>query len=337
MTKPTFVHLIDDTTPGGVMRLLDHIQTSPDMARNGHHSLRVVKRGTLSMRRIKADIIVSHLVVSWRSLPALLSLRALNAGTPMIHVEHSYTQGFSAHNVPHRKRFLNLLRIGYSGFDHLVAGSHAQARWMFRHRLADLGALSVIPPVVGLGAFAQLTAAPPQARIFGVIGRLHQQKGFDLAIQAFRSLQDPELRLHLYGEGPEEQALRALAQGDTRIRFMGHAPDPVQAMQAVDAVLMPSRWEAYGLVAIEARMAGRPVLVSGVDGLGDQAQEGAIRVHVQNAEAWANAISALARDGAPALPRPDPAVAEQDFAARWSAVFQRLMPRPEGAQVLATG
>jgi glycosyltransferase involved in cell wall biosynthesis len=324
MTRPTVVHLVDDTTAGGVMRLLDHIHNSPDMARAAQHKLRVVKRGRLTMRRIKADIIVSHMVISWRTLPALLSLRALNAGTPMIHVEHSYTQGFAAHNVPNKKRFLNLLRIGYSVFDHLVAVSHAQARWMFRHRLADLGALTVISPVVGLDGFAALPAPSPKAQVFGAIGRLDQQKGFDLLIQAFRALPNPDVQLNIYGEGPERPALQALAEGDARIRFLGHAKDPVAAMRCVDAVVMPSRWEAYGLVAIEARAAGRPVLVSGVDGLDDQAADGAIRVHVYNATAWKNAMAELATYGAPSQSRPNPKHAEQDFAARWADVLARV-------------
>lgn len=334
MTRPTVVHLIDDTTAGGVMRLLEHITHSPDMALSGHHQMRVVRRGSLAMRRIKADVIVSHLVVSWRTLPALLSLRAVNAGTPLIHVEHSYTQGFAAHNVPNKKRFLNLLRIGYSVFDHLVAVSHAQARWMFRHRLADLGALTVISPVVGLLPFARLADPAPQARVFGAIGRLDRQKGFDLLIQAFRTLPDPDLRLNIYGDGPERPALRALAQGDARIRFLGHSPNPAAAMQAVDAVVMPSRWEAYGLVAIEARAAGRPVLVSGEDGLDDQAQDGAIRVHMYNKTAWANAMSTLATEPHPRIPRPDPRQSERDFAVRWSDVMQRVLtPGTSGAPV----
>ncbi|MGH1354806.1 MAG: glycosyltransferase [Thalassovita sp.] len=325
MTRPIVVHLVDDTTAGGVMRLLEHISQCSGMARSGQHQIRVVKRGGLAVRRIKADVIVSHLVISWRTLPALLSLRALNAGTPMIHVEHSYTQGFTAHNVPNKKRFLNLLRIGYSVFDHLIAVSHAQARWMFRHRLADLGALTVISPVVGMSGFAQLPAPAPQARTFGAIGRLHRQKGFDLLIQAFRKLPNPDLRLNIYGEGPERPALQALADGDARIRFLGHAKNPVAAMHAVDAVVMPSRWEAYGLVAIEARVAGRPVLVSGVDGLDDQAQDGAIRVHVYAATGWANAMSELAEHGTPTIKRPDPRRCEQDYAARWADVLTRVM------------
>lgn len=335
MTLPTIVHLVDDTTAGGVMRLLDHITNSPDMARSGTHILRPVKRGRLSMRRIKADIIVSHMVISWRTLPALLSLRALNAGTPMIHVEHSYTQGFTAHNVPDKKRFLNLLRIGYSVFDHLVAVSHAQARWMFRHRLADLGALTVISPVVGLQDFGKLADPAPRPQTFGAIGRLDRQKGFDLLIQAFRTLPNPDLRLNIFGEGPERPALQTLAQGDARIRFLGHAQNPVSAMRGVDAVVMPSRWEAYGLVAIEARVAGRPVLVSGVDGLDDQAQDGAIRVHGYTIKSWASAITRLSANDTPRTKRPDPRYCELDFAARWQDVLARVTSDTPQAELLA--
>lgn len=325
MTRPTILHLVDDTTAGGVMRLLNHICTNPDMARTADHSLHVVQRGKLSMRRYQADVIVSHLSVSWRTLPALISLRATNAGTPLVHVEHSYTQAFTALNVAKRDRFLTLLRIGYSMFDHLVAVSHAQARWMFRRRLAQLGGLSVIQPMVDLGGFGALPAPAGPVRRIGAIGRLDRQKGFDLLIDAFRTRPEQDIELLFFGDGPERAALQAKAAGDSRIRFVGHLSDPVRAMAMVDAVAMPSRWEAYGLVAREARAAGRPVLVSGKDGLADQVDEGAVLVPAYTVTGWSTALGRLIAGQTPAAPRPDAAKAEAQFAANWNAMLETLL------------
>lgn len=324
MTRPHIIHLIDDTTAGGVMRLLDYIRTAPDLARDARHSIRPIRRGALSMRRIEADVIVSHLSVSWRSLPALISLRAMHPDTPLIHVEHSYTQSFTALNVPNRGRFKTLLRIAYALFDHLIAVSEAQARWMFRNQLADLGKLTVIPPLVDLSGFAALSAPQGPVRRIGAIGRLDPQKGFDLLIPAFRTLPDPDLRLILFGDGPERAHLETLAKGDARIRFAGHAPNPETAMASVDAVVLPSRWEAYGLVALEARTAGRPVLVSTVDGLKDQAQEGAVAVQNPTVAGWTAALRSLAEGRYPPCPRPIPAHRAERFAAGWRAVLSEV-------------
>jgi len=51
----------------------------------------------------------------------------------------------------------------------------------------------------------------------GAIGRLDRQKGFDTLIEAFRQTRNPNVALHIYGEGEEGLALRALAEGDPRI------------------------------------------------------------------------------------------------------------------------
>jgi glycosyltransferase involved in cell wall biosynthesis len=64
-------------------------------------------------------------------------------------------------------------------------------------------------------------------------------------------------------------------------------------MASVDAVVMPSRREPYGLVALEALAAGRALLVSDVDGLRDHARNGAITVKGLTAAAWADALEEL--------------------------------------------
>ena len=93
---PRVIHLVDDTTAGGVMRVIDHILTSPDLAAQANHSLVHLPRGKISARVYKADLIVSHLSISWRNLPMLIAARAANASTPLVHIEHSYTENFTS-------------------------------------------------------------------------------------------------------------------------------------------------------------------------------------------------------------------------------------------------
>ncbi len=293
MTRLRVVHLVDDTTAGGVMRVIDHITTSPELARTAAHSLRVVARGSLGIGRINADVIVSHLSVSWRNLPMFIALRAANARSSLVHVEHSYTECFVALNVTHRKRFATLLRTTYALFDRVVAVSHAQGQWLSARGYARADALHVIQSCTDMSAFRQLETRKGPVRVIGAIGRLDRQKGFDTLVAAFRNCPHQNIALHIYGEGSEEETLRRMAQNDERIRFMGFASDPVKAMAAVDAVVMPSRWEAYGLVAIEALSAGRDLLVNAVDGLKDHEMRGALVVPNPSVRAWRNAICNL--------------------------------------------
>lgn len=331
MTRQRVVHLVDDTTAGGVMRVLDHITTSSDLARTADHSLRLVNRHSIALGRIDADVIVSHLSISWRGLPMLLALRAANPRTSLVHVEHSYTESFVAINVAHRGRFATLLRTSYALFDRVVAVSKAQGRWLSKRGYVRADALEVIQSCTDMSAFRAISRTEGPVRIIGAIGRLDRQKGFDTLITAFLQCDDPDLALHIYGEGSEEDALRELADGDPRICFKGFAPDPTAAIAAVDAVAMPSRWEAYGLVAIEALSAGRALLVSDVDGLIDHVPHGAQVVPLPSVSAWSHAISHL---NVAAMRRPiaiavhDSSILEARFANRWETMLASFQTDP---------
>ncbi|ETX12929.1 glycosyl transferase [Roseivivax halodurans JCM 10272] len=287
-------HLADETNTGGVVRYLDFLSGSPEMG-FGRHEVLPVPKNRAGGVSIEADVIVSHLSISWRGLPGLMALRARHAGTPMIHVEHHYCEGFAAANISAKRRFTTLLASAYSLFDRVVAVSPSQAAWFLHLGVVSKDDLTVIPPCVDLAPFRAVPPIEGSARVFGALGRFHMQKGFDLLIRAFRRVEDPTLRLRLIGDGPERGALEALAQGDPRIEIRPFAANPVAALSGVDAVAMPSRWEPFGLVALEARAAGRTVIAAHVDGLADQAFEGVLPVPSPTLEAWAAAIRTVSR------------------------------------------
>lgn len=292
MTELTIIHLIDDSTPGGVMRLLHHIRTHALLMRGIKHEVREIRRGSLSAPQLKADLIVSHLAISWRGLPFLMQLRAMNAHIPLLHVEHSYTAGFVAHKVRSKLRFFTLLRTAYALFDKVAAVSEAQHAWISERGLVDMARLELLRSAVDVMPFLRLPAVTHAPKTIGAIGRLDEQKGFDVLIAAFRACPRHDLRLKIYGNGVEGPALQALAEDDARITFHSHIDNPVEAMAAVDVVAMPSRWEAYGLVGLEARAAGRALLVSGVDGLADHVASGAHRVN-NTVDGWVDVLNGL--------------------------------------------
>ncbi len=96
-------------------------------------------------------------------------------------------------------------------------------------------------------------------------GRLIRQKGFDLLIDAFARLDDPRARLVIVGSGPEEDELRRkierldLAQCVT---LAGFVPDIRPHLDAARVFVLPSRFEGYGAVIVEALGAGRPVIAT---------------------------------------------------------------------------
>lgn len=330
MHTPQIVHLVDDTTAGGVMRVLDHIMSAPELSEFAQHSVMSVDRQSLIAPRITADVIVSHLAVRWRALPFIMSLRARHPQASLVHIEHSYTEAFTAENVTYKARFAFLLRRAYAVFDRVVAVSEGQGDWLRRSGAVKARALRVIRSCVDLSAFHALERPEGVPRVIGAIGRLDRQKGFDTLIKAFSRIHSADIALHIYGEGAEEASLRALAQGDPRIRFMGFQ-DPVKAMAAVDVVAMPSRWEAYGLVAIEALAAGRRLIVSDIDGLQDHISFGARAVSGQLVWSWQCEIEALSETPKASAAPHSVSALEPAFVQGWKSLVMELLPQDRAA------
>jgi D-inositol-3-phosphate glycosyltransferase len=110
------------------------------------------------------------------------------------------------------------------------------------------------------------------------VGRIQPLKGLDVAVGALAALDDPGAELVVVGgpsgpDGPDELA-RVLALVDDlgvrdRVRFVDPQPHHLLSTwyRAADVVLVPSRAESFGLVALEAAACGRPVVAAAVGGL----------------------------------------------------------------------
>ncbi len=106
---------------------------------------------------------------------------------------------------------------------------------------------------------------PATGRTILAAGRLIRQKGFDLLIEAFHRLDDRDARLIIVGSGPEEDRLRVqirTAGLSDRVTLTGYAPDVRPYLDAARLFVMPSRFEGYGAVIVEALGAGRPVIAT---------------------------------------------------------------------------
>lgn len=129
------------------------------------------------------------------------------------------------------------------------------------------------------------------------VGRMDRQKGLDVLLDAVLPILE-KVNLHVVGAVVLGGAERDTASdGVEYCGWLDRAGVAAQ-MKACDALVIPSRWEGFGLVAIEAMRLGVPVIASDVGGLGEILANGqyGISVPVNDPDALRSAILMLTPD-----------------------------------------
>ena len=243
---------------------------------------------------IHYDLIHSHY---WMSGLAAASLSDLWAGTPILHMFHtlgemknriarSDEEREGAYRIEGEKRVIKRA-------DRLIVATEAekaQLQWLYK---ADLQKMTVIPPGVDVSHFypipkdeaRQYIGLDPGQRMVLFVGRIEPLKGVDTLIRAmscvnFQSVVHP-VYLAIIGGEPDadpdqmtaemsrlQQLCDDLCMGQTVIFLGKRAQDTLPYYySAAEVLVMPSFYESFGMVALEAMACGTPVIASQVGGL----------------------------------------------------------------------
>lgn len=324
--NPHLPHIVHDLGPGG--RVI-HVPAGPEAplekARILPHLPEFVEwvRRFAEREGLTYDVIHSHY---WLSGLAALSLRAAWRA-PVIHMFH--TLGRMKNRVARRPeeqeppQRLEAERRIVQEVDRLVAATpveKAQLVWLYG---ATPSHISVIPPGVDLERFRPLPKEearrvlgfPPDRRYVLFVGRIEPLKGLETLMRAVAILAQEcptwtrDFAVVIIGGDPDAPAdaeMRRLQQlredlgVSDLVTFLGAKAQETLPYyyNAADVVVMPSDYESFGLVALEAMACGTPVIASEVGGLVYLVRHGetGLRVPRRQPIALARALDRLLRD-----------------------------------------
>ncbi len=201
------------------------------------------------IRETKPDIVHSWMNRATRFVPS-------RDGTwPFVHV--GWFGGY--YKVANYRHCDHLVGVTPDIRAHQVAGGWPDDR---AHYIPTFAATRKVPPVP-----RESLETPEGAPVILALGRLHWKKAFDILIRAMADV--PEAYLWLAGEGELRAELEELARrvgAAERIRFLGWRDDREALLAASDLCVMPSRYEPFGTVMIEAWAQDVPLIAAAAAG-----------------------------------------------------------------------
>lgn len=286
-----------------------HIPAGPEEPRSKSDIAAYIPEFTEGVRKfaeekgITYDVIHSHY---WMSGLAAEQLSDAWGGTPIVHMFH--TLGEMKNRVARSEDEkagedrLNGERQVLRRANRIVVATLAeltQLRFLYR---ADVNKMTVIPPGVDTGHFypipadeaKQFIGLKPENRMILFVGRIEPLKGVDTLIQAMSYLdpshngKDRPVHLAIIGGEPDANP-KEMSEEMTRLQkmcdelcmgsmvvFLGkRAQDTLPYYySSAEVLVMPSLYESFGMVALEAMACGIPVIASEVGGLGYLVQDG---------------------------------------------------------------
>jgi D-inositol-3-phosphate glycosyltransferase len=261
---------------------------------------------------LQYDLIHSHY---WLSGLASLDLAA-EWGVPIIQMFH--TLGMMKERVARSPdegsldRRIEAERMLMSRADRVVASTEAelaQFQWLYR---ADIDHVRVIPPGVDTSRFypiprdeaKEFVGIDPDDTMILFVGRLEPLKGIDTLLRAIAQLRaegeiepDCQCLVVIGGDGEsdtgepgsEVERLKSIRRDlgmEDLVAFIGSRDQDTLPYyySAAEVVVVPSQYESFGLVALEAMACGRPVVASETGGLAFLVKDGETGFHVPAAD-----------------------------------------------------
>ena len=278
-------------------------------------------------------------------------------GVPHVTMFHTLGEVKNRCGAPGRESDLrvDVERRAIAEANRVIAASEDELRHLTELYGADPARVSIVPCGVNARLFRPLPRGAARAKLaLGeqptalFVGRMDPLKGLDLLLEATYLLRDqlPDLQLLVVGgdaspeseEGRVRDMARDLGLAE-RVRFVGAVPQSELPAyySAADLCVVPSFYESFGLVAVEALACGTPVVASCVGGLPNVVKHGdnGLLVARRTASEFAGSIARVLLDAplrhslaARARPSVTPLVWEA-IARRVARTYGELLAEPD--------
>ena len=171
-----------------------------------------------------------------------------------------------------------MLRRALRRADFVIANSKAGRRFLIEGLSIASERVTVIPNAAS-GSMMSPPGPAPEPPVIGFVGRLDPQKQVDVLVEAFAlALADlPEASLTIVGAGPEHNDLLDLIRRrgiEDRVEFTGLIENVEERMAGFSCLALPSAYEGFPNVAMEAVGLGVPVVAAPVGDVEDIVLEG---------------------------------------------------------------
>jgi glycosyltransferase involved in cell wall biosynthesis len=163
----------------------------------------------------------------------------------------------------------------------------------------DVDAFTMRAGQNGNGGLRRDLGIPEETALFGFLGRFMPQKGFEYLVDAVDMVSKDDkygnrVKILAVNDGAYVREYKALIDSKnltSYFLFHGFVPDVRRILRVIDALVMPSLWEAYGLIAAEALLVGCPVIASDCIGLREVTRDTpALTVRLKDAKSLADAM-----------------------------------------------
>ena len=160
--------------------------------------------------------------------------------------------------------------VTYSGYERIIAISKGVEQELLNWKPELQEKTRVIFNGVKLSSESKLHREPRKHLKVLSVGNFRLAKNYANALKAVALLKDLDFEYNSAGKGEEQDNLMRLCQElgiELKVRFLGYVEPPHELFASADIFLMPSKWEGFGLAAVESMNASLPLVISNIAGL----------------------------------------------------------------------